>query len=44
VKSLEIKCQCCAKLETELKNIASELKTAIETIGILKEELGIDKV
>jgi hypothetical protein len=33
--------QCCERLKLELKNITIELESAIEIIGILKEELGV---
>jgi hypothetical protein len=41
VKRSEIKCQCCEGLKLELNNITTDLETAMEIIGILKEELGI---
>jgi hypothetical protein len=39
-KGSEIKCQCCVGLKSELNNIATELKTAMEIIEILKRRSG----
>jgi hypothetical protein len=36
-KGSEIKCQCCVGLKSELNNIATELKNAMEIIEILKK-------
>jgi hypothetical protein len=41
VEDGELRCQCCVKLEIELNEVISELKSATEIIKILKEELGI---
>jgi hypothetical protein len=40
----ELRCKCCIKLKIELSEALSELKSAKETIIILKDELDISNL
>jgi hypothetical protein len=41
VEDDEVRCQCCVKLEIELNEVTSELKSATDIIRFLKEELDL---